>query len=164
MTPTLPFPLRLLVRVFERILAIYPPAFRARFGDAMTAVYRDALRDRLDTSGGLRALAFGLRGLLNLVAGGIAERRVDRERRRAPLAPRATRWPGLRLQSLAQDVRFATRRLRRCLSTLVVGIFSVSASGSGSPTAPRSVESSKPPTLWARKACPSRARPSIRGT
>ena len=116
---------RLLVWCFARAMAIYPPAFRDRFGDAMARAFRDALDDRRAARGAVAAAAFGASALLNHLGSGIAERRFERRRRRAARhgSGAAGRW----LPGLGQDVRLSVRMMRRqrtvtLLSVLTLGV------------------------------------------
>ena len=114
--------LRLLVWVFARALAIYPAAFRVRFGDAMRRAFQDAIDARRATAGTLAAAALGVRALANHVASGVGERRFER-RRRGTGSVGARVW----IPQLAQDARLAMRMTRRqplvaALSVLTLGV------------------------------------------
>ena len=103
---------RALVWCFVRALVIYPPAFRARFGPAMMQAFHDGLVDRRGRLGRVSAARFALRGLANHLASGLAERRYER-RRDAPARSVAP------FRAIAEDVRFATRMMRRQRGVMV---------------------------------------------
>lgn len=125
MTPTSPFGL---FRWFERVLTLYPPAFRARFGPAMARSFRDGVTAERRARGRLRSWAFAARAMADTAANGLAERRLERHRARHLHIRRDP------MRSITQDLRFALRIVRRqpgvgllSILTLAVGIGATTA-------------------------------------
>ena len=106
---------RLLRALCRLLLAAYPPAFRARFGDALT-------RDFIAASAGGEAL----RNALDLFAGGVSERRAARYAGRH-LA--SSRQRASLVDPIMNDIRITLRNLIKrpvyallVIATLAVGI------------------------------------------
>ncbi len=112
--------------VYGLLLRAYPRAFRARHGAAMRELFlakRDDVRRHAPRG---RRAGFWLETLSDVTRNAAAERRAERQRARAA-APR--RAGGSIVGSLAQDARFAVRRLLHepgftvvALLTLAIGI------------------------------------------
>ena len=65
------------MRLYRLLLRVFPPAFRARFGDDMAETFRDRLQ-HARRQGGLTPLRFWARTTSDTVVHGIAERRAAR--------------------------------------------------------------------------------------
>jgi putative ABC transport system permease protein len=89
------------VRLYRRLLNLFPAGFRARFGDDMADVFADRRR-RARALGVLAVARLWRETFGDLVAHGLAERRAR---------PARTRRPSM-AQSIVQDVRFAVRAFR----------------------------------------------------
>ena len=89
--------------LYRLLLRVFPPAFRARFGDDITEVFSDRLA-RARTQGLVAAIRLWCRTIGDVVEHGLTERYRARGRRERSDAM----W-----QSVFSDVRFGLRRLRR---------------------------------------------------
>jgi putative ABC transport system permease protein len=109
--------------VYRVLLRAFPPAFRRRFEADMTAVFVD--RHRRARMAGIGAvLLFWMRIVPDVIAYGIAERRLDR---------RADGRTSM-IQSVLQDARYGLRTLRSqpaltftAIATLAIGIGATTA-------------------------------------
>lgn len=98
---------RLAVRLYDGLLHLYPPAFRARFGDEMRATFRAALEAWPSSTGRLRFLVAAFADVLASAVGERLEASRTAARSRRPPQPHRG------MDSLWQDLRFALRSLRR---------------------------------------------------
>src|SRR5688572_7729686 len=111
-----------MIRIYRLLLRVFPPEFRARFGEDMTEVFAD--RHRAAKRKGTAAVAWlWVRTILDVARAGCSERRAARTR----LFPEMRR--GIRLESFARDVGYALRQVRRnpgfsglAIATLALGI------------------------------------------
>jgi len=100
--------------IAARLLWLYPTAFRRRFGAEMLIAFRARIGDARRRSGRFFALATTVRALADLVVNGLAERFVrDRGLDRQPVEASATATRRGLTDWLFQDLKIATRRLRR---------------------------------------------------
>jgi putative ABC transport system permease protein len=120
---------------YRRLLALYPAAFRVRYGEEMAAFYRERWLEAR-SRGRLAAAALWASVVADLAATALAERAEELTRRaKAAGAARAAaltfddRREGEMLSSIWQDVRYALRGLARrpgfavvVVATLTLGI------------------------------------------
>ena len=114
---------RVAVRIYARLLRLYPAGFRERFGVEMVATVRDALASRRGPTRRVRHMMLAFADVLHSAAG---ERRDARLTRDYPAQPARRESP---MQGLTQDVRFGIRSLRgrpgfvaAVVGTLALGI------------------------------------------
>ncbi|AHG87795.1 permease [Gemmatirosa kalamazoonensis] len=112
---------------YARLLRLYPPAFRARFEEALREAFQDQRRDFLATSPSRPArVRFWVRALGDVVAHGLLERLAEARARR-PLGTDHVPPRGHGMRSLWQDLRFAVRthaanRAATAVAVLVLAI------------------------------------------
>ncbi len=109
------------VFLYTRLLCVCPPAFRAAYGRDMALMFRDRCLAARARSGARGLLVCCAGGLVNLVAGGVRERLLERRRRvRAFIRRRGAagahdepaRGDSMP-QTVRQDLRFAARNALR---------------------------------------------------
>jgi predicted permease len=114
---------RAAVRIYRALVQLYPPEFRARFGDETVLAFRDALASRAGGIERLRFLALAAADVIHSIAGERADARHANG-----LTTTSSRREGI-MGGLLQDVRFGARSLRRrpgfvaaVVGTLALGI------------------------------------------
>lgn len=110
------------IALFRLLLRFYPRSWRARFGAEAVDAFRKGLERRLEEGGRERAHRYALRALADALVGGWRERAAGRSR-----PGRATAGGDGVLATLAADLRYSLRRLRRApgFSMAVVGILAL---------------------------------------
>ena len=119
-------------RIFSTLVRLFPTTFRERFGQDMRELFRDQLREARARDGVGGVLRLWTRILPSLLRAAIIERhdsirdtiRRARTRRRA-MSQTTTRSDSV-LETLANDIRFAGRMLRRSPVFTVVAVIIIS--------------------------------------
>ena len=115
-------------RVAHWLLALYPPAFRDQFGEGMTAMYAQRVRDARASRGALGRLRFYVRELWSLAVGAIRERlRLVRRPVRGPGPIPRRSPPGLseRVGDVVRELWMTVRRLARAPAFTTVSILTM---------------------------------------
>jgi len=119
-------------RAFALLLHLFPGPFRQRFGQDMRELFRDQARAARERGGTRAVLRLWMQVVPSLVRAAAVERAeamrtMRRERRSPPLAmPFSTTRSDSVLETLAHDLRFAVRMLRRSPVFTVVAIAIIS--------------------------------------
>ena len=78
-----------LERWFDRVVQLYPHAFRELFADDMSALFRRQCRDILERRGHFGLFWFGFKTLISVVAAALYERLTTGETRALPKRSRS---------------------------------------------------------------------------
>jgi hypothetical protein len=116
-------------RIYRRLLRLYPPAFRGRYGDAMISLFREQLRDARSSGERREIASLWARCLVDLVVT-VPKQHFERERQVAEVAEGS---PVVLVQVRPRSPTQTRRALLALLPLWVLLVRSIVAPGANEP-------------------------------